>query len=150
MLRKALVAGTAGSLAMDAIYAASAAALDRHHAPDDVDEETEAIVATVRRLAPHVPVTLAKERPRTTGRAVHYLFGCAFALGYGRLRGAVPAFSKLGGLPYGAAVFLLSDLVLVPAAHIGRAWFRYGARERAIALGAHLAFAACLERVYSA
>lgn len=149
MLGKALVAGVAGSLAMDAIYAASAAALDRHHAPDDVDEETEAIVATVRRIAPHVPITVAKERPRAVGRAIHYLFGCAFALGYGRLRRAIPAFSKIGGAPYGAAVFLLSDLILIPAAHLGRTWFRYGSRERAIALGAHLAFAACLERVYA-
>ncbi len=130
---------------MDLVYLASSRVLGRRHDPDNVDEETEAIVATVRRLAPHAPLAFARERPRETGRAIHYAFGCGFAALYASLRERTPSIGVANGLAYGVAVWLLSDAILIPAAHAGRAWFRYSASERATALVAHLAFAACVD-----
>ena len=144
-MTRTIVGGLGGSLAMDLAYLVSSVRLDRHHPSDDVDEETEAIVSCVRRLAPHQPIAFVRERPRLTGRAIHYAFGCGFAALYRTLKPRVPAIGAAKGLVYGVAVWLLSDAALIPAAHLGREWFRYSREERAAALLSHLAFAVCVD-----
>jgi hypothetical protein len=146
----AIVAGFAGSFAMDVAQDAFDAVFERGRAPEDRDEETEAIVAVVRRIAPFVPGRLAERHPAAIGRAIHYAFGAAFALAYATIRERQPGVAALKGCAFGVGLWFLSDVVLIPGAHLGRPYARYSPAERANALASHLAFAAAVEAVLSA
>lgn len=146
----AIVAGFAGSFAMDVAQNAFDAIFERDRATDDRDEETEAIVAVVRRIAPYVPGGLAERHPGTVGRAVHYLFGSAFALAYADIRKRQPGVAAAKGSVFGVGLWLLSDIILIPSAHLGRPYDRYSRAERANAVVSHIVFGAVVEAVLRA
>jgi uncharacterized membrane protein YagU involved in acid resistance len=138
-------AGIAASFTMDLTQWACAALFEARRDPGDLDEETEAIASVVDRLTGLLHVELSDDGNAIAGRAIHYVFGAGFGLAYARLRASWRPIAAGKGLAFGAALFLLSDVVLIPAAHLGRNWFRYSRAERFNALASHLAYAATLE-----
>jgi hypothetical protein len=149
-LRTAVVAGLAGSFAMDLAQDGFDAIFERGRAANDRDEETEAIVSVVRRIAPFVPGHLAERHAGSVGRALHYLFGTAFAIAYALARERRSEIAAAKGCAFGASLWCLSDVVLIPSAHLGRPFFRYSRAERINALVSHLAYGAVVEAVISA
>jgi hypothetical protein len=120
---------------------------ERGRADGDRDEETEAIVSVVRRIAPYVPAQLAKRYPGIAGRTLHYLFGGAFSVAYAYMRKRQPEIAAANGCLFGAALWFVSDVVLIPSAHFGRPLFRYSRAERANALVSHLVYGAVVEAI---
>jgi hypothetical protein len=149
-LAAAVVAGLAGSLAMDLAQDGFDLLFERGRAADDRDEETEAIVSVVRRIAPFVPGRLAERHPGTVGRSLHYLFGSAFALAYAFARERRAEIAAARGCAFGAGLWFLSDVVLIPSAHLGRPLFRYSRAERANALVSHLVYGTVVEAMLCA
>ncbi len=87
----------------------------------------------------------ADKHPGTVGRIIHYVFGTGFAYAYAAARTRVPQIAVGRGLAFGGALWLLSDAILIPAAHLGRPLWRYSFAERLNAVLSHLAYAATLE-----
>ncbi len=143
----ALVAGAAGSLAMDLIQEGFTAVFDRTRDPEKPDEETEAIVGVVARISKLLPSETLRRNPRTIGRVVHYVFGGGFALAYAVVRSRQPKIGIGMGLAFGVALWVLSDTILIPATRLGRPWWRYSPAQRANALLSHLCYAAAVEGV---
>jgi hypothetical protein len=123
---------------------------ERGRAAGDRDEETEAIVSVVRRISPYVPGQLAERYPGIAGRALHYVFGGAFALAYAFARERRPGIATAKGSAFGTGLWFLSDVVLIPSAHLGRPLFRYSRAERLNALVSHLAYGTIVEAVIAA
>jgi hypothetical protein len=146
----AVVAGFAGSLAMDVAQDGFDALFERGRAVSDRDEETEAIVAVVRRIAPYVPGGLAERHPGVVGRVLHYVFGGAFSVAYAFARERRVELAAGGGCLFGASLWFLSDVVLIPSAHLGRPYLRYSRPERANAVVSHLVYGAIVEAVLTA
>jgi uncharacterized membrane protein YagU involved in acid resistance len=128
----ATVAGIAGSFAMDVVQDTWSAIFSRNRVGEERDEETEAIVAVVK-------------HPGTVGRILHYLFGSAFGLAYAAMRTQDRRVAAGGGTAFGGALWLLSDVVLIPTARLGRPFWRYSRADRWNAVLSHLAYAATLE-----
>jgi uncharacterized membrane protein YagU involved in acid resistance len=141
----ATVAGIAGSFAMDLVQDSWSAIFSRNRVGDERDEETEAIVAVVKRIAKYVPGDYANKHPGTVGRIIHYIFGSAFGLAYAAMRTQDRRVAAGGGTAFGAALWLLSDVVLIPTARLGRPFWRYSRADRWNAVLSHLAYAATLE-----
>ncbi len=141
----AMVAGFAGSFLMDVVQDGFATVFERNREANDRDEETEAIVAVVRRIAPLVPGGLARRYPGVVGRVIHYAFGSAFALAYAALRERRPQIAAANGAVFGAALWFISDAVLIPAAELGRPWFRHSPAQRANAVASHLTYGTTVE-----
>ncbi len=145
--RRIFTAGVAAALAMDLAQATITAVFERNREPDDLDEETEAVASVVKRLAPLVPGSLADRYPETCGRFVHYAFGSVFALAYDVMKRRAPIVTLGRGTAFGIALWLISDVVLVPAIKFGRPWNAYSNAERLNALVSHVAYATVLDRL---
>ncbi len=130
---------------MDVIQDAFVAVFGRDRKRDDRDEESEAIVSVLRRIAPLFPNEHVGRHSGAYGRALHYGLGCGFALAYAALRARRPEVAAGKGLAFGAALWLLSDVILIPLEHLGRPWWRYSLAERANAVASHLAYAVTVE-----
>jgi hypothetical protein len=143
--QRAIVAGVAGALAMDLVQDGFSAIFERGRARGDRDEETEAIVAVVRRLARLLHDPRTTNEPGIAGRTLHYTFGIAFAVAYGTVRARYPKVAVGNGLGFGVALWILSDVVLIPALHLGRPLGKYSWFERANALCSHVTYAVTVE-----
>jgi hypothetical protein len=144
LLLSALAGGSAGAFLMDITQFVWAQAFERNRPSGDQDEETEAITSVVAWLMRAAPAVLRDADAALLGRAIHYLFGVAFAAGYVAL---VPARRPvaLRGAVFGTLLWLASDRVLIPAFKLGRPWSRYSPAERANALASHLVYALTVE-----
>ena len=142
-----IVGGTLASAAMDLVQYSIAAAFERGRASDERDEEVEAIESVVRLIGTLVPGLARPGRAHLTARGLHYSFGSAFAWAYVVAVRRAPLLALGNGLAFGAALFLVSDRVLIPAFRLGRAWDRYSRSERFNALASHLAYGVVLETV---
>ncbi len=139
----AIIGGIAGSFAMDVAQFGFAQLFESKRPSGDQDEETEAITSVVERLASWFP-PLAQLDSRTMGRAIHYVFGTAFAGGY---LAAFPARRPdlVRAISFGILLWMLSDRILIPAFKLGRPWSRYSRMERSNALISHLTYALVVE-----
>ncbi len=140
----AIAGGSAGALLMDVTQYAWAQQFERNRPSGDQDEETEAITAVVALLTRAAPAVLRDANAAVLGRAIHYLFGIAFAAGYFRLvRARRPGVVR--GAVFGMLLWLVSDRALIPAFKLGRPWSRYSPAQRANALASHLVYALTVE-----
>lgn len=136
-----VVAGVAATAATSLYQAVAAPALGQ----DDSDEEPAnvkaaddaGLIATGDRLPPAV-------KP-LAGSAVHYATGIALGLGYAAAAGAAPRVTAGFGVPFGLAVALVLDDVLVPAFGWGDWPTGTSAATHAYGLSTHALFGAVLE-----
>jgi hypothetical protein len=140
----ALTGGIAGSFLMDVAQYTWALGFERGRPSNDQDEETEAITAVVEILTDLAPRLFRKANAAPTGRAIHYLFGVAFAAAYlSVFEDRRPAVVR--GAVFGTLLWLLSDRILIPVFKLGRPWSRYSIAERTNALVSHLVYAIVVE-----
>jgi putative membrane protein len=124
----------------------------RHAAsPNDTDGTFSEEPATMQ-AASSVSEALTGRPLSTTGKrvggpAVHYAFGAVMGAFYGAVAELQPGAAAAGGLPFGAAVWLLADEVGVPLAGFSGPPTEYPLVRHASALGSHLAFGLTVETI---
>ena len=137
--------GIAASLAMDLVQDGFAALFERGRSEGDLDEEVEGIASVVRVIGNLAPGLVGERRMHAAARAIHYVFGVGFAAAYVVGCERAPWLGTSGGVAFGAALFLLSDRILIPVLRLGRAWERYSRAERANALLSHIVYGVVLD-----
>ena len=90
---------------------------------------------------------LTKEGKETAGEIAHYAMGAASGAIYGAVAEVVPAATVGQGIPFGAAVWLLADEAIVPAAGLSKGPAEYPISIHAYALASHLVYGLTTEVV---
>lgn len=155
---RGFVAGLAGSAAQDVFFALTRRATPRQPRgafdPPEVQQLSEQATETVaRRVVEGLAArgNLPPDAKRLAGRAVHYGFGGGWGAVYGLARESIPALrGPAGGVGFGAAVWMASDNVILPAFNLAGGPRRYSARNHAYALAAHAVYGLALQRAYAA
>ena len=83
---------------------------------------------------------LTKPEKEFAGAVVHYAFGTGSGALYGALAEVVPATTACGGTAFGAAVWLLADEAIVPAAGLSRKPTDYPPSIHAYSFASHLVY----------
>jgi len=83
---------------------------------------------------------LKKSEKEPAGEAVHYAMGAASGLIYGIAAEVAPMTTVGLGLPFGAAVWLAADDVIVPALGLAKPATEYPLSTHAYALSSHLVY----------
>ncbi len=140
-----VVGGIAASFVMDLVQNGWAAAFERSRPEDERDEEVDGIASVVRVAGRFVPALRSERGSNVAARAVHYVFGVAFAAAYVVFAQRARWITASSGVAFGSGLFVLSDRVLIPALKLGRSWSRYSRSERANAYFSHVAYGVVLE-----
>jgi hypothetical protein len=113
------------------------------------EEATETVARRATALAARPP--LEGERKQRAGKAVHFGFGGVWGALWGLTRESYPRVIRpLGVAAFSAAVWLLSDNLILPMFRLAAWPQRYSLRTHAYALGAHLAYGAATAAAYEA
>ena len=83
---------------------------------------------------------LTKSEKETAGEAVHYAMGASSGLIYGVAAEIEPLTTVGVGMPFGTAVWLIADDVVVPALGLSKAPTAYPLTTHAYALSSHLVY----------
>lgn len=103
--------------------------------------EEPATVKAAKRISEGVfdhKLTKAEKDP--AGEAVHYAMGATSGFIYGVAAEIVPMASIGAGLPFGTAVWLVSDDVVIPALGLSKSPTAYPFSTHAYALSSHLVY----------
>lgn len=90
---------------------------------------------------------LTKSEKEKAGAVAHYAMGATSGALYGAMAEAVPAATAGVGIPFGAAVWLIADEGIVPAAGLSRNPNEYPASIHAYAFASHLVYGLTTEIV---
>lgn len=88
-----------------------------------------------------------RKKKELAGAAVHYAFGVATGGLYGAIAELKPATTAGAGLPFGAAVWLIADEIVVPALGLSKPPTEYPLSTHAYALASHLVYGLTTEIV---
>ncbi len=83
---------------------------------------------------------LAESEKEAAGAIAHYAMGATSGAIYGAAAELAPAATAGAGLPFGAAVWLIADELIVPALGLSKAPAEYPRSTRAYALASHLVY----------
>lgn len=83
---------------------------------------------------------LTKSEKKPAGKAVHYAMGGTSGLIYGIASEIAPISTIGAGLPFGAAVWLIADDVVVPALGFAKPPTEYPPSQHVYALSSHLVY----------
>lgn len=90
---------------------------------------------------------LTKSEKEPAGEAVHYAMGATSGLMYGVASEITPMATLGSGLPFGAAVWVIADDVVVPALGFSKPATEYPLSTHAYALSSHLVYGLTTEVV---
>jgi putative membrane protein len=90
---------------------------------------------------------LTKSEKETAGAIAHYAMGVTSGAIYGAVAEVMPATTVAQGLPFGAAVWLIADEAIVPAAGLSRKPTEYPPSIHAYAFASHLVYGLTTELV---
>lgn len=90
---------------------------------------------------------LTKGEKETAGTALHYAMGATSGALYGAVAEVMPLVKTGAGLPFGAAVWLIADEGIVPAAGLSKSPTEYPLSIHAYAFSSHLVFGLTAELV---
>lgn len=90
---------------------------------------------------------LSKPEKETAGVVFHYVMGGTSGAIYGALAEVLPEVKAGAGVPFGAAVWIIADEGIVPAAGLSKSPTEYPISIHAYALASHLVFGLTTEVV---
>ena len=91
---------------------------------------------------------LPEERRDVAGKAVHYAFGTLVGGVYGAVAEMSPdVIARLGGVPFGMAVWLLADEIALPALKLAEGPKQVPVKQHATALASHFVYGATTDGV---
>ena len=88
-----------------------------------------------------------REKKEIAGAVVHYAFGVATGGVYGAIAELKPATTTGAGLPFGAAVWLIADEIIVPALGLSKPPTKYPLSTHASSIASHLVYGLTTEIV---
>jgi len=88
-----------------------------------------------------------REKKEMAGAVVHYAFGVATGGLYGAIAELKPATTAGAGLPFGAAVWLIADEIIVPALGLSKPPTEYPPSTHAYSIASHLIYGLTTEIV---
>jgi uncharacterized membrane protein YagU involved in acid resistance len=149
-------AGALGSFAQDLFFAATAKIAPqtpkRVFVPPELRQREETSTETLaRRTVENVVERGPLEHKELAGKITHYAYGSAWGAGYGLLAESFAAVrTAIGGLLYGAGLWMASDNLILPFFRL-RAWpQRYPLKVHAYDLAAHLVYGASVWGAFQA
>jgi putative membrane protein len=87
------------------------------------------------------------EKREIAGAVIHYAFGVATGCLYGAMAELKPATTTGAGLPFGAAVWLIADEIIVPALGLSKPPTKYPPSTHAYSIASHLVYGLTTEIV---
>jgi hypothetical protein len=90
---------------------------------------------------------LKKNEKKPAGAVIHYAFGTATGGLYGAVAEFAPEVTKAGGLPFGAAFWLVADEIAVPLLGLSKGPTEYPPSTHAYALASHLVYGLTAEAI---
>lgn len=137
-----LVGGLVASFVMGEFQALlSALSEEEKKKPKNKKEDEPANVKTAEAISENVfDHQLKKSEKEPAGEAVHYAMGAASGLIYGIASEIAPSATAGLGLPFGAAVWLVADDIVVPALGLSKPPTEYALSTHAYALTSHLVY----------
>ena len=87
------------------------------------------------------------EKREIAGAVVHYAFGVATGGLYGAVAELKPSTTTGAGLPFGAAVWLIADEIIVPALGLSKSPTKYPLSTHAYSIASHLVYGLTTEIV---
>jgi putative membrane protein len=107
----------------------------------DTKEQDDATVETAKVISREIfGHALEESEKRAAGAAVHYAFGTVTGGVYGALAEISPQVTTVGGLPFGAAFWLLADEITVPSLGLSKGPTAYPLSTHVYALASHLVY----------
>jgi putative membrane protein len=88
-----------------------------------------------------------REKKEMAGAVVHYAFGVATGGLYGAIAELKPATTAGAGLPFGAAVWLIADEIIVPALGLSKPPTEYPPSTHVYSIASHLVYGLTTEIV---
>ena len=112
----------------------------------DAKEQDDATVKAAKIISTEVlGHELQESEKKPAGAAVHYAFGTLSGGLYGALAEVTPQVTTGGGVPFGAAFWLLADEISVPLLGLSKGPSEYPVSTHAYALASHLVYGATAE-----
>ena len=135
------VAGLAGGLVaafvMSEFQTAVSAFNETQSSSGDMPANEKAAVEISENVFEH---EMTKAEREEAGEAVHYAMGGVSGMIYGAASELAPVSTVGAGLPFGTAVWLIADDVLVPALGLSKPVTEFPLSTHAYALGSHLVY----------
>jgi len=135
------VAGLAGGLVaafvMSEFQTAVSAFNETQSSSGDMPANEKAAVEISENVFEH---EMTKAEREEAGEAVHYAMGGVSGMIYGAASQLAPVSTVGAGLPFGTAVWLIADDVLVPALGLSKPVTEFPLSTHAYALGSHLVY----------
>ena len=115
----------------------------------DREEDTAAVRTAVVVSERIFGIELAdrKKKKEIAGAVVHYAFGVVTGGAYGALAELKPATTTGAGLPFGVAVWLIADEIVVPALGLSKPPTKYPLSTHASSIASHLVYGLTTEIV---
>jgi len=156
-IARGLVAGAAGTAAMDALLflryrrgggAEAASSWETSAGVKDWEQAPAPALVGKRLFEGLFERALPPERARLVNNLTHWAFGILSGAGYGVIAGSLPRQSVLYGIPFGAAVWS-GGYVVLPLAGLYEPIWKYDAKTLADDLSAHLVYGAATAATYA-
>jgi hypothetical protein len=112
---------------------------------DESDDATERLANAVSLKVLHRELTPREKE--VAGTAFHYAMGATSGALYGAVAEIAPGATTGAGLPFGAAVWLVADEAIVPAAGLSKSPSEYPLSIHAYSFASHLVFGLTAEVV---
>ncbi|HXG85940.1 MAG TPA: DUF1440 domain-containing protein [Pyrinomonadaceae bacterium] len=138
-----LIGGLVASFVMSEFQSLLSALSEQKEKPKkkSSEEDEPANVKTAEAISENVfDHKLKKSEKEPAGEAVHYAMGATSGLIYGIASEIAPVTTAGLGLPFGAAVWLVADDVVVPALGFAKPATEYPLSTHAYALSSHLVY----------
>ncbi len=136
-----LVGGLVASFVMSQFQVLLSALSEEEKKPKKKKEDEPANIKTAEAISENVfDHKLIKSEKEPAGEAVHYAMGATSGLIYGIASEIAPITTVGLGLPFGAAVWLVADDVVVPALGLAKPATEYPLSTHAYALSSHLVY----------
>jgi len=135
-----LVGGIVGSLVMTGFQTLLSSLSEEEKKPRRKKEEPANVKAAEEISEGLFDHKLKKSEKEPAGEAMHYGMGAASGLIYGIASEIAPLTTVGLGLPFGAAVWLVADDVVIPALGLAKPATEYPLSTHAYALSSHLVY----------
>ncbi len=136
-----LIGGLVASFVMGEFQTLVSALSEEEKKPKKKKEDEPANVKTAEAISENVfDHQLKKSEKEPAGEAVHYAMGATSGLIYGIASEIAPVTTVGLGIPFGAAVWLAADDVIIPALGLAKSATEYPLSTHAYALSSHLVY----------
>ncbi len=135
-----LVGGIVGSLVMTGFQTLLSSLSEEEKKPKKKEEEPANVKAAEEISEGVFDHKLKKSEKEPAGEAMHYAMGATSGLIYGIASEIAPMTTVGLGLPFGTAVWLVADDIVVPALGLAKPATKYPLSTNAYALSSHLVY----------